>query len=312
MDWAANGDVSYGDEPAVLVFADSTAARAHAEAAVRAAGGRIAATLSIAEAIARLDRQAVLDGIIVEIETDSGPALDRLLDRIEMLGRTRGCASVVAMPAALIDTVSARIGNGVVQLLCAPDPIERTAALGAIMARGRVRLHDVTNDGEARRLHKLGEEVGRIARTLAALSAEVLERDARGAVGDRSLGYRSEPGAPAPIDAETIRAMIRARRLRDRFFAQDLFADPAWDMLLDLMAARIERAEVAVSSLCIAAAVPPTTALRWIRTMTDQGLLERRADPVDGRRVFIALSDQAAAGMTHYFAALRQTGGIMV
>jgi DNA-binding MarR family transcriptional regulator len=99
------------------------------------------------------------------------------------------------------------------------------------------------------------------------------------------------------VQAGQIRAMIRARRMRDQFFKGDLFADPAWDMLLDLMAARLEQRRVAVSSLCIAAAVPPTTALRWIKTLCEQGLFVRVADPQDGRRVFIELSDSTAASL---------------
>src|SRR3546814_5849017 len=79
---------------------------------------------------------------------------------------------------------------------------------------------------------------------------------------------RLEPGAfatSAPMTADVaaaegarVRALIRARRMRDQFFRSELFADPAWDMLLDLMAARLEHKRVSVSSLCIAAAVPVT------------------------------------------------------
>src|SRR3546814_8312141 len=64
-----------------------------------------------------------------------------------------------------------------------------------------------------------------------------------------------------------------------------------------LMAAHLSGQRVSVSSLCIAAAVPATTALRWIRALTDHGLFLRQADPSDGRRVFIALSDKAAEAM---------------
>ena len=85
--------------------------------------------------------------------------------------------------------------------------------------------------------------------------------------------------AEAEIDAETVRALIRVRRLREQFFPRDLFADPAWDMLLDLMAARLEQSRVAVSSLCIAASMPATTALRWIRTLAEHNLFIRRQDP---------------------------------
>ena len=87
---------------------------------------------------------------------------------------------------------------------------------------------------------------------------------------------------------------------------------PAWDMLLDLMAARLEERVVSVSSLCIAAAVPPTTALRWIKTMTDTGLMERKPDRSDGRRIFIDLTERAASAMDAYLTrAAAMPGGLM-
>jgi DNA-binding MarR family transcriptional regulator len=97
--------------------------------------------------------------------------------------------------------------------------------------------------------------------------------------------------------------------MRGQYFPTEMFADPAFDMLLDLYAARLEGSRVAVSSLCIAAAVPATTALRWIKALTDQGLFVRRADPQDGRRVYIALSDQAAEAMGRYLSAVQRGGG---
>ena len=77
-------------------------------------------------------------------------------------------------------------------------------------------------------------------------------------------------------------------------------------MLLDLYAARLERRPVSVSSLCIASAVPATTALRWIKTMTDGGLFIREADPHDGRRIFIALAEATFDALERYFEALEE------
>ena len=74
-------------------------------------------------------------------------------------------------------------------------------------------------------------------------------------------------------------------------------------MLLDLAAAAVEGRSVAVSSLCIAAAVPTTTALRWIRNLCDAGLFVRRDDPADARRAFISLTDDALSAMARYLAA---------
>ena len=107
------------------------------------------------------------------------------------------------------------------------------------------------------------------------------------------------------VDAQEIRAAIRARRLRAQYFEAGLLEDPAWDMLLDLYAAQLERGRVSVSSLCIAAAVAPTTALRWIARMTDTGLFERRPDLLDRRRAFMVLSDRASEAMRGYILATR-------
>ena len=44
--------------------------------------------------------------------------------------------------------------------------------------------------------------------------------------------------------------------------------------------------------------------------MTDHHLFERHADPTDGRRIFIRLSDSATSGMARYFAAAKRIGGM--
>ena len=117
------------------------------------------------------------------------------------------------------------------------------------------------------------------------------------------------PTDAPPVPIESVRQVIRARRLRARYFDEELFADPAWDMLLDLLQAEIAQHRVPVSSLCIAAAVPATTALRWIKSMTDAGLFKRRADPHDGRRVFVELAPQTSDALRRYF---REIGRVAV
>ena len=87
-----------------------------------------------------------------------------------------------------------------------------------------------------------------------------------------------------------------------------LFEDPAWDMLLDLFAAELEGRQVLVSSLCIASAVAPTTALRWINKLIAVGLLERQPDTLDRRRAFVALTPRASTCLNDYVAGLRRAG----
>ena len=106
-------------------------------------------------------------------------------------------------------------------------------------------------------------------------------------------------------DPRMIRDLIANRQARAKFFDPALFGDPAWDMLLDLAAAHGEGAQVSVTSLCIAAGVPATTALRWLTQMVESGIFLRLPDPADKRRAFIALSDRSVTAMARYFASLR-------
>lgn len=104
-----------------------------------------------------------------------------------------------------------------------------------------------------------------------------------------------------PVSEKEVRALLRLRRSRDRFFAGDLFADPAWDILLELYAAALGQFRVSVSSLCVGAAVPATTALRWINHLEEKGMIMRRPDPTDGRRHFLILSKDATEAMNALF-----------
>lgn len=152
------------------------------------------------------------------------------------------------------------------------------------------------------RLLEISDEVSRIANTLARLSTE---QDLSG------NGAKLNDGAPAPeISVEAVRAVIRARRLRSRYFEDELFADPAWDMMLDLLEAELSHRRVAVTSLCVGSAVPPTTALRWIKTLSAKGLFVRRNDPLDGRRVYVELSSGSSLALRRYFAEIAKPASI--
>lgn len=151
---------------------------------------------------------------------------------------------------------------------------------------------------------QLNADVVRITNVLANLARHE-EGPQPAAVADLKIGYVIEPQEVHDASPAEVRQIVRARRLRDRHFGVGLFEDPAWDMMLDLYAAHLERAQVSVSSLCIAAAVAPTTALRWIARLTAAGLFERRPDPFDRRRAFMSLSDKGLAAMQRYVTMVR-------
>jgi DNA-binding MarR family transcriptional regulator len=101
-----------------------------------------------------------------------------------------------------------------------------------------------------------------------------------------------------------VRAVIRARAQRQRFFGVDLFADPAWDVLLELYACELAQQRVSVSKLCFAVGVPATTVLRWLAILERQGLTQRSDDFRDRRRVWVSLSATGLEKMQVYFDSL--------
>jgi DNA-binding MarR family transcriptional regulator len=114
---------------------------------------------------------------------------------------------------------------------------------------------------------------------------------------------RVEPSTTSP---QFVRKLIAARASRRHFFSAELFADPAWDILLELYALHCEQRRISISKLCLAAAVPSTTALRWLDKLQADGTIMRAADPLDSRRVRVSLSPAAVEAMKSY---LRELAG---
>jgi len=289
-------DLSYSDRPPVLIAATSDSAMARAVRTVDAAGFRIGERMELGSARERIERQPAASAIWLELDRDCGAQMDELLDCIDSSVAGGRFSAVVSSTPELIDAVTARLNGLAIEVVVGDDEAERAAALALATARTSMGLgiSDIASDRSAERLRQLSDEVSRIAASLARLSA-----------GPGSAAPKVEPvqGGDAPeVSEDTVRAVIRARRLRTRFFPEHLFADPAWDMLLDLLQAEIAQLRVPVSSLCIAAAVPATTALRWLKTMVQDGIFVRRADPHDGRRVFVELAPEASRALRRYFA----------
>jgi hypothetical protein len=289
----ADTDIHYSEIATVLLAATSDAAMARADKIIRASGLPVGAKLQIDAARERLGQQASATALWLELDRDGGEPMRELLRSVSTDVSDGRYAAVVSIPASLIDHVYSQVTNDDVELVVDGTDAERTAALAVARAwQSRLtQLSDVSSDRNAERLRQLSDEVSRIASTLARLSSHSL---ATPAAAETSLSTHT-------LDANTVRKVIHARRLRTRYFPEELFADPAWDMMLDLLQAEIAQLRVPVSSLCIAAAVPATTALRWLKAMVGQGLFIRRADPHDGRRVFVELAPDTSRALRRYF-----------
>lgn len=280
-----------------------------------AAGFRIGRVAGIA-ALLEGDAQPLGEVVLVDCPQVDGAVLAALA-RLDLRAANCGAQLVVSTTVEALDDVFACLDQSGAQILVDPSRAERVLALGRVLGQvPRLRVRELS-DEDRLALLRLTEQVSQIAARLDKL-APPLERDGDGdgvfrfesprpafAATDSDPGDRLVRAARPPLpDPRLVRRIIRHRQLRARFFDGDLFADPAWDMLLDLTAARAEHTRVSVTSLCIASGVPPTTALRWIGQMTESGLLERVEDEADRRRAFIALTDKAADAMARYFAEL--------
>ncbi len=300
---------------AVTVFADRPHLRDEIAEDAVAAGFRLTHGGALAE-LHEDEARPLGEVVLIDAPVIDGATLAALA-RIDIRAAHAGAQMVVSTSLAALDDVFGCLDQSGAQVLVEPTRAERVIALGRVLAampRGRFRE---LSECDRLTLLRLTEQVGLIAERLERLDGPVAASDYPAGTRLESpaisfAGAQRDDGSdrlvraprPALPDPRLIRRIIRQRQLRMRFFDGDLFADPAWDMLLDLAASRAEHKRVSVTSLCIASGVPPTTALRWIALMTEAGLLARVEDETDRRRAFIALTDRATDSMTRYFAEL--------
>ena len=279
---------------------------------IRDAAGAIGVSLSDYDLLAELDdAPPALPAEILLIDCPvQEPATLAALAQLDMRPAREGTRLVVSTTLSALDAVFACLDQSRAEVLVEPTTGERVIALGRTLAKGLpMGVRELSEDDRVTLL-RLTEQVGQIAAQLDRLSAgeppafrlASPSDDFHGEAGEERRLIRT-PRPPLP-DPRLVRLIIRQRQLRGQFLDSELFADPAWDILLDLTAARAEHQRVSVTSLCIASGVPPTTALRWIGQMVEAGLLDRVEDETDRRRAFIQLSDRAADAMARYFAEL--------
>lgn len=151
-----------------------------------------------------------------------------------------------------------------------PKPVERTTLLYAVR--------------EAQRRH-----AAQLGRNGAASVAESHRRNTQ-----------ARPEMPADL-----RVLHWLREIDDqRARALDGIAEPdaIWNMLAELLRARLTRRRVSVTSLCLASRSPVTSALRRIERLLAAGLITYTLDPKDRRRKYI---DLTADGLARVQAAVR-------
>jgi DNA-binding MarR family transcriptional regulator len=78
--------------------------------------------------------------------------------------------------------------------------------------------------------------------------------------------------------------------MRDRMLDQELFGEPAWDMLLALYCLPSRGICLGVTSLSHAANVPETTGWRCQKLLLERGLIRRGPHVHDARQQLVGLT----------------------
>lgn len=97
----------------------------------------------------------------------------------------------------------------------------------------------------------------------------------------------ADPLAMAPLAS----AMQRARQAA---FPEGYFADPSWEILLDLFQSKRENKKLIVSDLGLSADIAQTTVLRHLNRLVDDGFVSREDHPFDRRKSLVRLTDHGS------------------
>lgn len=93
---------------------------------------------------------------------------------------------------------------------------------------------------------------------------------------------------------------LQGRKRRNSLIRHDLFAEPAWDMMLLLYIAHHQHRAVEVDRLCAATSTAATTALRWVGQLFDCDLAVRLPPERSDGDARIALSPVGVEEMERY------------
>ena len=272
--------------PSVLVVDDDHGTLSHCSRMLGELGYRHHCATTAREALEHLGLDPSIQIVLADMRMPSMDGIVLIEEARARVGDARPIAAIMLADKATTDLAMRGLHVGAVDLLTKPITFE---SYSTALRRAMRYLSGRRVPADSASMTDFSQQIARLVSVLEGKSLETPATDTR--ANDQEI-------------SATLRMIISYRSMRSRFFPSELFADPAWDILLDLARAKLEGQQVSVSSVCIAASVPMSTALRWVRQMTDAGLLRRWTDPKDRRRDLIALTEATAAHMRDYLAAV--------
>jgi CheY-like chemotaxis protein/DNA-binding MarR family transcriptional regulator len=257
---------------------------------------------SAAEAMLVLKQSPDIDVVVSDIYMPT-------TDGIEFLGAVRRELADRPWLQLLLVTGQASLETAVAAMrLDASDylfkPIEpkslREAVQHALTRAESIRLVRHTS-GDSPVAHELQQ----IADTAKALAA-----DMRRTIEDTGRRDNGSPASAARVEdssLRTLRLLQKLQEARSSIFGEAVMPEPAWEMLAELMRARLANQHLSVTSLALSSKSPMTTALRRIEDLIQGGLAARVPDPADRRRTYVELTAEGMARMQLFLEGFART-----
>ena len=260
---------------------------------------------SAAEALQVLRQAPDIDVVISDIYMPT-------TDGIEFLGTVRRDFSDRPWLQLLLVTGQASLETAVAAMrLEASDylfkPIEPKGLRESVQ-------HALTRAESIRRVRSAGtdtagsRELLQIADTAKAL-AEDMRRTIEHDSGrrDNHAPAAAQSARPEDTSLRTLRLLQKLQEARSSIFGEAVMPEPAWEMLAELMRARLAGQHLSVTSLALSSKSPMTTALRRIEDLIQGGLAARMPDPADRRRTYVELTPEGMARMQLFLEGFART-----
>jgi CheY-like chemotaxis protein/DNA-binding MarR family transcriptional regulator len=144
-------------------------------------------------------------------------------------------------------------------------------------------------------------------------TAKALAEDMRRTI-EQDTSRRETPGGvprqsarPEEASLRTLNLLQKLQEARTGIFGEAVMPEPAWEMLAELMRARMAGQHLSVTSLALSSKSPMTSALRRIEDLIQGGLAARMPDPVDRRRTYVELTPEGMARMQTFLEGFART-----
>ena len=282
-------------EPRVLLVDDEVRALALAERALVSDDFACRLANSADEALSWLREAPQADVVVSDIRMPVTDGIEFLSRLREEFAARRWLQIILVTGHATVDTAIAAIRLEASDYLLKPvEPAALRESVG----------HALKRAASLRRIERAQpDSADSVAlREFAGVASEL-------AGNMRHLSRLGPASAVAHVKANlaTLELLRRLQGARQTIFGDAVMPEPAWEMLAELMRARLSGERLSVTSLALSSQSPATTALRRIEELIQCGLATRTPDPVDRRRSYVELTPEGAKRMQVFLEGFART-----